>query len=368
VKKSRFLHYAFLQKSLAVGLAVLGTAATVVVMRAQDPQAAPGGAKSTDAAKKGGRGGGGKGPPRTGVSTPGVRREMSALTPIATFPVEGNPDWQVTSEDAEWVTSGSKNTVTRLDPKTNMVAAVVTVPSPCSGLAFGFGSIWSPNCKPRGETTVTPTVSRIDIKTNMVVATIPVGPVQGEGGIAASPDGVWLVTDAKGVLSKIDPKTNKVVAEVTVPAGSAGVTYGEGYVWVSSPMANMMTAVDSKTNKVVYSVPVGPGPRFVTTGAGSAWSFNQGDGTVSRIDAKTGKLIVNIETGCPGGGGELAFGEGYVWATNSQIPITQIDPKTNAVVKQWFGPGGDSLRIAFGSIFLSNLSLHTVTRYDVKQP
>src|SRR5580658_5190805 len=166
---------------MAVGLAVLGTAATVAVMRAQDPAPATQDASiAPDAGKKGGRGGGGKGPPRTGVSTPGVRREMSALMPIATFPVEGNPDWQVTSEDAEWVTSGSKNTVTRLDPKTNMVAAVVTVPSPCSGLATGFGSVWSPNCKPRGETTVMPTVSRIDIKTNMVVATIPVGPVQGE--------------------------------------------------------------------------------------------------------------------------------------------------------------------------------------------
>jgi YVTN family beta-propeller protein len=299
---------------------------------------------------------------------------MSALMPIATFPVEGSPDWQVTTEDAEWVTSAPKNTVTRLDPKTNTVAAVVSVPSPCSGLAAGFGSVWSPNCKPRGDANGMATLSRIDIKTNMVVATIPVGPVQGEGGIAASPDAVWLVTccaeaDAeKGVLSKIDPKTNKVVAEVAVPAGSAGVTYGEGYVWVSSPKANMMTAVDPKTDKVVYSVPVGPGPRFVTTGAGSAWSFNQGDGTVSRIDAKTGKLIVNIETGCPGTGGELAFGEGHVWATNQQIPITEIDPATNAVVKQWFGPGGDSLRVAFHSIFLSNLSLHTVTRYDVKQP
>jgi virginiamycin B lyase len=359
VKNNRFL-----QQFLAGGLAVLGAAATVAVMRAQDPPAAA----APDGAKKTGKGGGqGKRPPKPGVSTPGVRREMSAVTPVAIFPVEGNPDWQVMTEDAVWVTSGSKNTVTRLDPKTNMVAAVVSVPNPCSGLAAGFGSVWSPNCRARGDANAMPTLSRIDIKTNMVVATIPVGPVQGEGGVAASPDGVWLVTGPT-VLSKIDPKTNKVVAEVEVPMGSAGVTYGEGYVWVSSPMANMMTAVDPATNKVVYSVPVGPGPRFVTTGAGSAWSFNQGDGTISRIDAKTGKLIVNIETGVPGSGGELAFGLGHVWATNMQIPITEIDPATNAVVRQWFGAGGDSLRVGFGSIFLSNLGSGTVWRIDPKQP
>ena len=86
-----------------------------------------------------------------------------------------------------------------MDPKTNTVSAVITVgKQPCSGLAAGFGSVWVPNCSDK-------TVSRIDTKTNQVVATVPVGPSASEGGIAASPQAVWLVTDAKGVLSKIDP-------------------------------------------------------------------------------------------------------------------------------------------------------------------
>jgi len=312
-----------------------------------------------DSAKKGGRG---KRAPRPGVPTPGVRREMSSIMPTAVFAVDGNPDWQVTSEDAEWVTSGRMSIVARMDPKTNMVAAVVMVgKTPCSGLASGFGSIWVPNCGDK-------TVSRIDTKTNQVVATVPAGPAQSEGGIAASPEAVWLATDPKGVVSKIDPKTNMVTAEVTVAADPAGMTYGEGYVWVTSPKSNMLTGIDPKTAKVVYSVEVGPGPRFVTSGAGSAWTLNQGDGTLSRVDAKTGKLVTNIELGVPGTGGELAFGGGYVWATVGEIPITQIDPATNKVVKQWFGPGGDSIRFAFGSVWLSNLSMHNVWRIDPNQP
>jgi virginiamycin B lyase len=303
-----------------------------------------------------------KRPPKPGVATPGVRREMSSITPIAVFQAEGSPDWQVMTEDAVWVTNGPKSTIHRLDPKTNTVAAVVTVGKrPCSGLAAGFGAVWVPNCGDK-------TVSRIDIKTNQVIATVPVGPAVSEGGIAASPEGVWLVTDVKGVLSKIDPATNMVSAEVTVPANSAGVTYGEGYVWVTTPGMNMLTGVDPKANKVVYSVEVGMGPRFVTAGAGSAWTLNQGDGTVSRIDAKTGKLIKNIEVGLPGTGGELAFGAGHVWATVFEIPISEIDPATNAVVKQWFGPGGDSIRIGFDSIFLSNLRDGNVWRIALNQP
>src|SRR5215472_14353006 len=86
-------------------------------------------------------------PPRPGVSTPGVKREMSSIQPQAVFPVEGTPDWQVITEDAVWVTNGPKNTVHRLDPKTNQVVAAIEVGrKPCSGLAAGFGSIWVPVC------------------------------------------------------------------------------------------------------------------------------------------------------------------------------------------------------------------------------
>jgi virginiamycin B lyase len=303
-----------------------------------------------------------KRPPRPGVSTPGVRREMSAIKPDAVFVAEGSPDWQVSTEDAQWVTNGPKNTVHRMDPKTNTVTAVITVGKrPCSGLAAGFGSVWVPNCMDK-------TVSRIDTKTNQVVATVPIGPSASEGGIAASPQAVWLVTDAKGVLSRIDPVTNAVAAEVTVPPNSAGVTYGEGAVWVTTPESNKLTGVDPKTNQIIHSVDVGPGPRFVTTGAGSVWTLNQGDGTVSRVDAKTGKLIANIEVGVPGTGGEIAFGAGHVWATVFEIPISEIDPATNAVVKQWFGPGGDSIRVAHGSVWLSNLRDGNVWRFSPDQP
>src|ERR1700727_3073172 len=65
--------------------------------------------------------------PKPGVSTPGVKREMSAIKPHAVFPIEGTPDWQVLTDDAVWVTNGPKNTVHRLDPKTNKGLGAGTV-------------------------------------------------------------------------------------------------------------------------------------------------------------------------------------------------------------------------------------------------
>lgn len=302
-------------------------------------------------------------PLRPGVTTPGVKREITALKPMAVFPVAGNPDWQVVTEDAVWVTSAKTNTVHRLDAKTNKVAATVEVgKKPCSGLAAGFGSIWVPSCTDQ-------TISRIDMKTNKVTASLPVGPAASEGGLAASPDSIWILSDAKGLLSRIDPDTNRVVAEIQVPAGSVTCVVGEdGAIWISSPDASVVTRVDPKSNLVTDRVEVGPQPRFMASGGGSIWTLNQGDGSVSRIDVRTKKLITDIQLGVPGGGGEIAYGEGFVWVTVFDIPLSQIDPNTNKVIKQWFGPGGDAVRIGHGSVWLSNIRQENVWRLEPKQP
>jgi YVTN family beta-propeller protein len=308
-------------------------------------------------------------PPRPGVATAGVKREMAGIQPAAVFQTGGTPDWQVVTDDAIWVSNAPKNTVHRLDVKTNQVTATIEVSKrPCSGLAAAFGSIWVPLCgdRPNVENGVKPSVARIDPKTNQVTATIPVGIANSEGGLTTSPDAVWVVTDIKGVLSRIEPATNKVAAEIEVAPGSVSAIYADGAIWVSSPEKSVLTRVDPKTNKATDTIPVGPGPRFITAGAGAVWSLNQGDGTVSRVDTATKKLVTNIEVGIPGTGGELAFGNGHVWATVFQIPISEIDPATNTVVRQWTGAGGDSIRVAHGSVWLSNLREGNVWRIDLK--
>ena len=343
------------KRSLTALASVLFAAAlSLLAIRAQQTD----GAVSPPAAEAPKKKGGFRGPPRPGVSTPGVKREMATITPMAVFETGGTPDWQVVTGDALWVANGPLNSVHRLDPKTNQIATTVaTGKKPCSGLAEGFGSIWVPSC---GDKVLT----RVDMKTNEVIAKIPATPAESEGGIAVSPEAVWLVTDKEGKLSRIDPKTNTIAAQIDIPPGSASVLFGAGAIWVTTPGKNLLTRVDPKTNTVTDSIEVGPGPRFQTFGEGSVWTLDQGDGKVTRVDAKTRKVVCRIEAGIPGGGGEIAFGFGHVWATVFQIPITEIDPKTNQVVRQWTGDGGDSIRIAHGSIWLSNLRQHNVWRID----
>jgi virginiamycin B lyase len=300
-------------------------------------------------------------PPRPGVTTPGVRRSMADVHPLATFAVAGEPDWMVVTEDAVWVTSSNVNHVVRLDPATNQAGAIVTIAKPCSGLAAGFGSIWVPSCGRHN-------LVRVDPQTGKIQTEIPAGPADSEGGMTVGAGSVWIATDKKGILARVDPQTNKVVAEIAIPSGSFAPAFAEGAVWITSTEHNLLTRVDAQTNRVLASIPIGPQPRFLTVGAGSVWTLNQGDGTISRVDAKTGKLVATIAAGIPGTGGEIAFGEGSVWATVFQIPMSRIDPATNTVVQQWTGPGGDSIRVGHGSIWLSDFAHSTIWRLSPKQP
>jgi streptogramin lyase len=297
-------------------------------------------------------------PKKTGVTEPGLQHPMSELAPEVEFPVAGSPDWMAVTDDAIWVTSTRANHVVRLDATTNKPDSVITLEKPCSGLAVGFGSLWIPSCGSHN-------LARADVNTGAIEATIAASPADSEGGITVGAGSVWLVVSAVSELDRIDPKTNAVVAKIELPKGSFNPIFAEGSVWVASNAGNSLVRVDPATNKVVGSTAIGPKPRFLTVGEGSVWVLNQGDGTVSRVDAKTGKLLATIPCGIPGLGGEIAYGGGAVWATVFGYPITRIDPKTNKVSAQWVGKGGDSIRCAHGSLWLTFLTGAKVWRLKI---
>ena len=303
-------------------------------------------------------------PPRPGVRAPGVRIPIARVKPDAVFPVHGVPDWLVVDEHV-WVSNKPKDSVSRLDPATNTVLDTIAVGKrPCSGIAAGFGSIWVPLC---GDTENKPGLARVDIKTGKLTTTLPLGIGNTEGGLATGAGSVWLLTDARGTLVRIDPDTNQVVAEIHVPAGSSTAAFGDGAVWVTSTEQHLLIRVDPNTNLVVERIPVGKKPRFLAVGEGSVWTLNQEDGTVSRVDVKTNKVVATIEVGVPGSGGEIAVGEGSVWVTSFEFPVSRIDPATNKVVQQFAGQGGDAIRVGLGSVWLSNLEAANVWRLDPRR-
>jgi virginiamycin B lyase len=298
--------------------------------------------------------------PKPGVK--GVQAPFASLKPSATLKIGKTADWVLVTNDAVWVTGTKPYSVQRIDPSTDRIVAKIVLPGEaCSGLAFGFSSVWIPVCGKK------PTLIRIDAQKIAVTATLPIAAIEEEGGIATSADSVWLVTDKNGTLSRIDPITNSVRQKIAIPPGSYNPVFSDGVVWVTGVESSVLTAVDASTCRVLDSVPVGSKPRFLTAGGGSIWTLNQGDGTASRVDEKSRKVIATVQVGVPGTGGDIDYGADSVWLTVFDVPLTRLDATTNRVVKQWIGKGGDSLRFGFGSLWITDYKKGVLSRIAIQE-
>ena len=304
--------------------------------------------------------GAGQSVPKPGIKE--VQVPYSSIKQSVTMKIGGTADWVLVTENAVWVASTKPFAVVRIDPATNKIVASIRIPGEaCSGLASGFGSTWAPICGKQ------PALVRIDAAKNAISAILPIPPAGPESGIAASDDSVWLVTDQNGTLVRINPSTNNVRQQISIPSGSYNPIFSDGIVWITGIEKNVLTAVDANSGKVLESIPVGPRPRFLTAGAGSIWTLNQGDGTVSRVDEKSRKVLSTIQVGIPGTGGDIGYGADSVWTTVFEVPLSRIDAETNRVVRQWIGRGGDSLRLGFGSLWITDYKKGLLSRIPIEE-
>jgi hypothetical protein len=289
-------------------------------------------------------------------------RAISELTPSVTLHLGGTADWVAVTPEAIWVGSTMPNAVHAIDPETNRVVVTVPLPgNPCAGLAVGFGALWVPLCaKPN-------VLARVDLKSHALGLVQGVGPADREGGITTSPDSVWIVSDARSTLTRIDPTTDRVRQQIRIAPGSYNPKYFAGAIWVTRADGAEATVVAADSGRVEGSVPTGPGPRFLTAGGGSVWTLNQGDGSLTRIDAQARRATATIALGTPGHGGDIDADGNVVLTTLAKVPLSVIDVATSSLRCQWIGPGGDSLAISGGSVWLTDYDRGDVSRYELEK-
>lgn len=279
---------------------------------------------------------------------------------MATFSLGKSADWVAITPDAVWVASTGPFAVHRIDPGADKRVASVTLPGePCAGLAVGFGSLWVPLC------TTPPSLAKVSLRSNQVEAIFTVGPAAAEGGITVGAGSVWLITDNSGDLARIDPASGAILGTYHVPPGSYNPAFSGNTVWVTHAEGSDLTGIDVATGRAIATIPTGPNPRFLTAGGGAVWTLNQGDGTLTRVDARR-KRATTIALYTPGHGGDIAFSDGRVWTTMPKVPLSLIDANTDRLRCQWSGPGGDSLGIGHGAIWLTDYHAGTVSRIAVK--
>ena len=330
---------------------------------------------------------------KQGIQTPGVQIPFASLKADAELP--SAPLWMIFADSV--LIPNKAGGLDRFDAKTNKLAdPVAGTRNLCGGAATGFASLWIPDCAAHG-------LVRLDEK----VAADPKAPARGRGrgrgaapenaandnkdenppekkladpvniasgtgsaipSVAATADSVWILSDDKTTLSRVDPDENKVVSELRLPAGCNSLTFGETALWVTCPAENRVLRVNPITTMVEKRIEVSVQPAALAIGESSLWVLCLKEGKIDRIDPKTNKVSKTVETGVSGSAaGGLAFGGGSLWVTLPGFPVTRIDPKDEKVVQQFRGPGGGAIFFGQNSVWLTNIQEGTLWRIDPKR-
>ncbi|MET0551671.1 MAG: YncE family protein [Vicinamibacteria bacterium] len=284
---------------------------------------------------------------------------------VATLQVPGSADFVALAGDDAWVTNEGR--VENLRAGSPQPVATVPIDAPGGAPAVGFGSLWVADCRHRA-------LVRVDLASQAVQAVVATGLADPEGelSVAAGAGSVWLLTDAAGVLSRIDPATNRVAAEIRVRAHSYCAAFGFDSVWVASSEGGtpegggFVQRIDPRTNEVVATIAVGRGPRFLAAGEGGVWTLDQGDGTVSRVHPASQTLAATIAAEVPGTGGDIAVGAGRVWVRATRTALTVVDAATNRITSRYGPPCGSGAVRANGRVVW--VTAHDVRKVWVLEP
>jgi DNA-binding beta-propeller fold protein YncE len=176
-------------------------------------------------------------------------------------------------------------------------------------------------------------------------------------GVAVGNGYAWVANSGEGTVSKIDLRTNRPVAKVTVgdPHGLAGCETGsihqtphgdfkirscdlpkavaaaKGVVWAGRGDTQSLIRIDPMSNRVVASIPVGIEPWYMAASDTAVWMTDWRTSAVVRVDPATNRVIATIAN-LPAGPTGIAIAPGGVWVASSRAnTLTRIDPATNLV-------------------------------------
>ena len=169
-------------------------------------------------------------------------------------------------EGGIWVitATGSGDTnLTRFNPASGAVDAIIPLPSNSAGVVVDFGAVWVTGTN-KGE------LYRIDPTTNTITSTVELH--EWPRFIASGEGSLWVLNQSDGTVQRIDGKTAELQATIeTGLSGNGGeIACGGGYVWVSAP-GTPVAQIDPRTNTLVRKFKGGPMGDAIRYGAGSLW-------------------------------------------------------------------------------------------------
>ena len=234
---------------------------------------------------------------------------------VARYPVAGFQALEpLAAAGSLWVPASGEPKLIRFDPVRRKVVATIRVE--VAQLAWGYDSIWA--------TTRDHHLLRIDLKTNRIVKRLQLLPGYNDfdDDVAVGYGSIWVTATDTATLLRIDPTTVKVVGRLTGFGDDESwmpITIGDGSVWVYriTNGQGVVYRIDPYTNQVVARIRVGypnvawPNGYIVDAG-GYVWIGDAGS-TLSVVDPRTNHVVAWFTL--PETTNEVEYGDGSIWVS-----------------------------------------------------
>jgi streptogramin lyase len=244
-----------------------------------------------------------------------------------------------------WMTTLCGATFVRVEAANNEITdiRIYEMHTP-QAIAVGEDSLWISDARKRTIFKINPDDYSVQQQVHVPLMALEANFSVGEGSI-------WVPTSegSDSALIRLNAHSGTTEAQIHLPGSVSSVAIGYGSVWATGYANNELYRIDLDTNSLASRIKLHQTPRFVVAGEASIWVLNQGDASIQRLNPKTGELIATVATGLPLGSGNITTGGGYVWVSMPGYPVTQIDPKTNAVRRRYIGGHGLGGYISYGA-------------------
>jgi hypothetical protein len=194
---------------------------------------------------------------------------------------------------------------------------------PTMTLALQARSAWIA-CKEQSR------VIRVDTTSGKTVASVRLaGPVIA---VSSGYGSIWAL-DSSATLYRLNPSPAKVVKRVALPVSAAyNIWIGGGSVWVADDQGGIVVRVSPVTNKVVARPAVGDGPADMAFNGTTAWVINHRDRVLTRIDLGTNRSaeVAVIAGDAPE---RMVWSRGRLWITGRGTDLLRVNPANGSIEK-----------------------------------
>ena len=257
------------------------------------------------------------------------------------IPVGARPEQIAADGEAIFTANFDDRSVSEIDTESRTVTATTALPGALNGIAAGEGAVWTSDVEAGLLFKLDPRFDRIVARTRLSRGA---DLARVAGPVAVGPGAVWA-SDGLSALVRVDPQTARPGTRGEVGNNATAIAVSDSAVWVADAADNTVTRVDPTNGAATTTFPVGPAPSAIAADEDGVWVAETGADRVVRIDPQTNATVAAISVGRRPTG--ITIGGGHIWVANSLSgTVSVIDPQTNEV-ERTIGVGESPQGVAF---------------------